>query len=216
MFKKDTVGGKENLINNKNRIFEHTSNTKYIIMNVEEYIKYWTEQGIEMDKLPLQYAHTIPLPMDLLEFLSVVGLPKEAAPYLKFQLSAFPAFVSVDDLYDLERPDLSDYLVIGENENGDPLVLQPMNGFQVACVKVDEDFEEVFINSSLDKLSIFMYIYDQFVQRFADEDSDGLKFTDQDWEFIVKQLKDLDAVAVEEGTFWHFYLEYLQLENRNS
>lgn len=185
-------------------------------MNVEEYIKYWEEQGIEMDKLPLQYAHTIPLSMDLLEFLSVVGLPKEAAPFLKFQLSAFPAFVSVDDLYDVERPDLSDYLVIGENAEGDPLVLQPMNGFQVAYVKVDEDFDQVFINSSLDKLSIFMYLYDQFVQRFADENSDGLKFTEQDWEFLFKQLHDLDSEAVQEGTFWHFYLEYLQLENRSN
>lgn len=184
-------------------------------MNVEHYLNYWKEQGIEMEKMPLQYAHALPLPVDIVEFLGSVGLPQESAPYLKFNLSTFPAFVSADDLYDVDRPDISDHLVIGENEEGDPIVIEVMHHYQISYLKVDEDFSSVFINSSLDKLSIFMYLYDQFVQRFGDPDSDGLAFTPQDWEYLNKQLKDIDALAMEEGSFWTYYLEYLHLENTN-
>ena len=76
-------------------------------MIIQDYIDYWEEQNIELDKIKFESIHTIPLPVDMLEFLSMVGLPMEAAPYLTFNITTFPAFVSPDDLYDLDdRPDL--------------------------------------------------------------------------------------------------------------
>jgi len=178
-------------------------------MNIQEYIEYWQEQDIELDKIKLEAVHTIPLPVDILEFLSMVGLPKEAAPYLTFNISTFPAFVSPDDLFDLERPELSDWFIIGETSNSDPVCIDPLNAYRICYVETENDFNPVFMNSSLDTMAICIYMYEKFIEQFSDEESDSLHFTDSDWEYFKKQFTEIDPEAVKEGTFWDYYLEYL-------
>ena len=181
-------------------------------MNIQEYIDYWQEQDIELDKIKLESVHAIPLPVDILEFLSMVGLPKEAAPYLTFNVSTFPAFVSPDDLFDLERPELSDWFIIGETTNSDPICIDPLNGYRICYVETENDFNAVFMNSSLDKMAICIYLYEKFIEQFSSEESETLTFTDSDWEYLKKQFIEIDPAAVEEGTFWDYYLEYLFIE----
>jgi hypothetical protein len=185
-------------------------------MNVQEYQEYWVSQGIDLEKLALEKIHAIPLPLDLLDFLSGVGLPVEAAPYLTFSLNAFPAFCSPDDVYDVERPDLSDYFIIGGTGESDPIVLNPQEGFSVSYLETENDFNKVFMNSSLDSLSLYLLMYDQFVQKYSDEESDGLSFQDADIEYLIQQLTKIDAPAMEEGTFWSYYVDYLHAENNST
>jgi hypothetical protein len=72
------------------------------------------------------------------------------------------------------------------------------------------------MNSSLDALSLFLLMYDQFVQQYSDEESDGLNFQEGDIEYLIQQLTKIDAPAMEEGTFWNYYVDYLHAENNST
>ncbi|WP_018343462.1 SUKH-4 family immunity protein [Cytophaga aurantiaca] len=185
-------------------------------MIIQDYIDYWDEQNIELEKIKPESVHTIPLPVDILEFLSMVGLPKEAAPYLTFNITTFPAFTSPDDLYDLEdRPDLSDWFIIGETGESNPICIDPMNGYRICYVETENDFKAVFMNSSLDKLAICIYLYEKFIENYSTEESENLVFADADWEYLKKQFIEIDPEALAEGSFWDYYLEYLLVDRED-
>jgi hypothetical protein len=182
-------------------------------MIIQDYIDYWDEQDIELDKIKFESVHSIPLPVDILEFLSMVGLPKEAAPYLTFNVSTFPAFISPDDLYDLEdRPELSDWFIIGETADSNPICIDPMGNYRICYVDTENDFKPVFMNSSLDKMAICIYLYEKFIEKYSTEESENLVFTDSDWEYLKKQFIEIDPAAVEVDSFWDYYLEYLLID----
>ncbi|MBC7450725.1 MAG: SUKH-4 family immunity protein, partial [Cytophagales bacterium] len=167
---------------------------------------------IELDKIKLESVHAIPLPVDILEFLSMVGLPKESAPFLTFNINTFPAFVSPDDLFELDRPELSDWFIIGETSESDPICIDPMGGYRICYIDTENNYTPVFMNSSLDKLAICMYMYEKFIETFAGEEDDKLTFSDEDWEYFKKQFLEIDPESLKEGSFWDYYLEYLFVE----
>ncbi len=86
-----------------------------------------------------------------INFLTEIGLPREAAPFLTFENE----LKLLNEVYNLDGPEFQKKIVIGSDGAGDPICIELTNHRIYACGHED-DFEPRFMNSSVMELFKFL------------------------------------------------------------
>jgi hypothetical protein len=94
------------------------------------------------------------------EWLTRVGLPRSAAPFLDFGSKHEINLPTVAELWGME--DGSRYRAIGSNGSGDPIAIDTATG-EIVYLNHDNGFERVFINSSVTKLAEALCAYQRLI-----------------------------------------------------
>ena len=85
------------------------------------------------------------------DWLTKVGLPRSAAPYLSFGSKYEINIPTVTELWGVN--DGGRYRAIGSNGSGDPIAIDTATAGEVVYLSHDNAFQRVFINSSVTKLA---------------------------------------------------------------
>ena len=151
-----------------------------------------------------------------IEFFTQCGLPESAAPFLNFEgerVKWEEEYFGIDMLiskYPFLNESYNKYVCIGHNGCGDPIVLNLENRI-VEVLNHDNDFEPIFMNSSVFDLAKFLLIYRQFVIEVISLNGQDAflnrKFSEKQFSQLKQKFEAIDPKALQLG-FWHAELEY--------
>jgi hypothetical protein len=139
-----------------------------------------------------------------IDFLTTIGLPESAAPFLSFDRKKLN---SVKDVYHLEHEDYRFLFDIGSDGAGDPICIDIKREFQIVALDHEDNFSARFVNSSVRELFAFLTIYKEFAESLIKLRGDNAfiesNVKDEEIEELVKDLKFVDARALsDDETFW--------------
>jgi hypothetical protein len=184
-------------------------------MNYKELIKNWKSE--ELYRFDVHYISDKRLNEETADFLSIVGLPTSVAPFLSFAGKAEKELNSILDLYETGQVKHKYFLSIGADGTGDPICIDVRNNCRVVALNHEEDFEPVFMNSSIVELFKFLTLYKRFVEEVIAENGEDAfldaNFTDRQYEALSKAMEAADKDALSSNTYWSQELESL-LGNR--
>ena len=95
------------------------------------------------------------------DWLTTVGLPRSAAPFLSFGSEFAINIPTVSELWGIE--DGSRHRVIGTNGSGDPVAIDTATAGEVVYLNHDNDFQRVLINSTVTQLAETLLLYHRMV-----------------------------------------------------
>ena len=173
-------------------------------MKYKELIKNWEPE--ELHRFDVHYISGKGLNEGTADFLSIVGLPTSAAPFLSFAGDSERKLCSICDTFETREDRYKYFLSIGSDGAGDPVCIDLRNECQVVTLNHEEDFEPIFMNSSVGELFQFLTLYKKFVEeviRVNGEDAFlDANFTDSQYEELKKAMEVADNNALRTNTFW--------------
>lgn len=173
-------------------------------MDYKELIKNWKSD--ELYKFDVHDISGKGLNEAAAGFLSIVGLPTSAAPFLSFAGDSERELDNISDIYETEEDRHRYFLGIGSDGAGDPVCLDLRNECQVVTLNHEEDFEPTFMNSSVSELFQFLTLYKRFVEEVIRENGEDAfldaNFTDSQYEELKKAMEAVDNKALRTNTFW--------------
>ena len=170
---------------------------------MDRFLQYWdsddllTFQRSTLEQLNINEEH--------INFLTEIGLPKDAAPFLTFENE----LKSLNEIYKLDEPELQTKIVIGSDGAGDPICIELTNQRIYACDHED-DFEPRFMNSDVVELFKFLSLIEEFNKRPLENEKDDFEFTDEELFELTTKMRLLDPKALEPETFWHEDIEEMK------
>ncbi len=154
-------------------------------------------------RFPTEVVVDLPIPTEARSFLSEIGLPSEAAPFLDFGSRQTLSIPSVVDLWKIGDPR---YCVIGSSVYGDPVCVDTSQAGRVVYLLHDEAMVVRFINSSVPQLAYSLLAFRTVVARTRAANGDDA-FLDGmippelvDWFLTKMETIDPEAIATEH--FW--------------
>jgi len=175
-------------------------------MTPDEFRRLWRPTGDSRLMLyPAGALADVLVPDATKQFLSQVGLPNSAAPFLSFGCSKSGTLSRVSEKW-RQGPAFDRYRIIGRNGRGDPIALDERAEGAVVYLNHDDRFARVLVNSSVPRLAECLLAYRDLVNetiRAGGEDAylDRRIPTD-----VLRTFRDrlsrIDPVAVEEGCMW--------------
>ena len=181
-------------------------------MDIHQIIKYWTDNEEVLYSYKPSQLDNQRLLKTTIDFLINCGLPDSCAPGLSFYECNATTIPTPNQVFNIDIEELNDYLMIGSNGSGDPLCIDLNNNNEIVYLNHDNDFERVFINSSLETLSECLIIYRYFISSVnATNDSNYLdrNFSDKVVEQLKQDLSEVDPKCIEENTMWGMDLKYM-------
>ncbi|WP_345167658.1 SUKH-4 family immunity protein [Nibribacter koreensis] len=185
-------------------------------MNYKVLLKCWTSE--ELSKFDAGLLSKKGANDETTQFLSIVGLPKSAAPFLTFgHEEATLNLQSIHHVYETDEFAHEFLLIIGSEGAGNPFCIDLMNNGQVVVLDHEQELESTFVNTSVNELFQFLSAFKEFGKEVISLNGEDAfldsNFTDEQYERLTLQLKSIDEKAVGEGNFWFYELENL-LANR--
>lgn len=176
-------------------------------MTPQEYKKRYEQSGVQHS--PLSHNNLVAfnfLPQTV-DFLTLVGLPSEAAPFLCFVQGENHIDQGMGQLPlicdDLER-DYGTLVMIGSDGSGNPIAINTTCNDRIDWID-HEDGTVKFMNTSIDTLANFLLLYEEFIRIVrAENGKDAFlnsDFTNEQYEALRKEMETADPRAVVEG-FW--------------
>lgn len=160
-------------------------------------------------------AATLGLPGDESNWLTTVGLPKSAAPFLSFGDDAERGLPTVRQFLRGARdlPHGERYRVIGSNGSGDPVAIDVAEKGAIVYLNHDNRFERVLINSSVRKLATSLAAFAKMVaaaQAANGEDAYiGGNVPAAAIDTLRNAIRRADPAALAPGAMWAGELESL-------
>lgn len=162
---------------------------------------------------PAAAVSSLPIAAVDADWLTKVGLPRSAAPFLSFGSKYEINIPTLSELWGVN--DGSRYRVIGSNGSGDPVAIDTTNTGEVVYLNHDNDFQRVFINSTVMQLAEALLAYHRLIAEAQAANGpeaylDG-KVPSESLRRFVSLIITLDPVALDRG-MWVEELD--QLEGR--
>ncbi|MGC3966000.1 MAG: SUKH-4 family immunity protein [Pirellulales bacterium] len=134
-------------------------------------------------------------------WLTEIGLPRSAAPYIDFGGKHVIEIPTAADMWRI--PNASQYYVIGSNGSGDPVAIDTASQGQVVYLNHDDNFCRVFINSSVLQLAESLVAYVQLIRETQavngpDAFLDGNVPPTTQTKFAAA-MSNIDSAAIHEG-----------------
>jgi len=154
---------------------------------------------------------SLPIGIEDADWLTNVGLPRSAAPFLSFGSNHEINIPTLKELWGVS--DGSRYRVIGSNGSGDPIAIDTEANGAIVYLNHDNAFQRVFINSSVTKLAEVVLAYRQLIVEALAAGGpeaylDG-KVPPESLQRFVSIVTTLDPPAIESG-MWVEEIEELQ------
>ena len=183
-------------------------------MTPEQFRQTWTAYEDNLSPLDPNSLVGLNLKLSTIEFLTLVGLPFDAAPFLSFVQNNADRYNTIDKLtkhYSFLEPEYDKYVVIGSCGDGDVIAIDTDNNDQIVWLDHEDNFSPRFFNSSINSLAECLVIQRDFIQTILKENGqDALRdsnFTDEQFEILKQKLAAVDNRAITEDGFWKADLE---------
>lgn len=144
------------------------------------------------------------LPDDAKGFLIQAGLPESAAPFLNFETSAKGGATKLIEKYKLKNS-FSKYIYLGFTGNGD-IVCVIENVGEVVYLEPENNYNEVFMNSSIPQLAETLLTYSEFIEKIKVINGRRAfierKASQELIEWLTNRIEQIDPKSLNEGNFW--------------
>lgn len=194
-------------------------------MTPEQFKQIWTSNEDNLSPLSSDTLVGLNLKQSTADFLTIAGLPFDAAPFLSFVQNKADSYNSINKLtmyYDFLEPQFDKYIVIGSCNDGDVIAVNTDDNDQIVWLDHEDYFSSRFFNSSINSLAECLVIYRDFVQTVLKENGDDAfrtsDFTDEQFETLKQKLIIADERAITEDGFWKEDLDIeisLRQDNKN-
>lgn len=183
-------------------------------MGPEQFRQIWTANGDNLSPLNPDNLIGLNLKPSTADFLTLAGLPFDAAPFLSFVQNKADKYNTINKLtnhYDFLEAEYDKYIVIGSCSDGDVIAINTDNNDQIVWLDHEDYFSSRFFNSTVNSLAECLVIYRDFVQTILKDNGENAylnaDFTDQQFETLKQKLATADSKAVTEDGFWKSDLE---------
>lgn len=187
-------------------------------MSNEDYISLWKSvYREELYTATKEELKDLPLDNVSYNFLTEVGLPDTTGPYLDFELSKRPGTHGVKPItsvFDFLLDDFKRFIVIGYDGSGNPIVIDSEKGGEILLLNHDENFKEIFINSSITNFFESIIKYGKFGCAVIEAGADFFSFNDEQFNQLKNNLESVENKSISDNTFWKEELDML-LHNRD-
>ena len=183
-------------------------------MTQEQFRQTWTSYEDNLSPLSPESLVGLNLKPETASFLTNVGLPSDAAPFLSFVQNNADIYNTINKLtqyYDFLEPDFEKYVVIGSCSDGDIIAVNTEDNDIVVWLDHEDYFSSLFFNSSINSLAECLLIYRDFIQNILRENGEDAyinsEFTDEQFDSLKQKLSAADFKAITEDGFWKSSLE---------
>lgn len=189
-------------------------------MTPEEFKNIWTKNGETVSPLTPSRLQGLKLLPSTIEFLTISGLPFEAAPFLSFAQDKddiFDGINKLSDQYDFLESEYDKYIVIGSCNDGDAIAINTNLNDEIEWLDHEDLFSSRFFNSSISTMAECLIAYRDFIFTIQQENGEDAylnsDFSDEQFEQLKQKIKAADSRALTEEGFWKVQLE-MELELR--
>lgn len=186
-------------------------------MTNSEIKDYWISKGQKVTIFSPGILQPLLLQEHTKKFLSIVGLPPEAALYLSFSTNKQGSWNSIARIIDIDTAldsSFKNLIQIGSDGSGNAIVINTENNDIIELLDHDNGFKLIFINSSIKSFSFSLLAYSRFISSILANSYFDTHFTDEQFNTLKNRLiladKDFDK-----SEFWHSELDML-LGNREA
>lgn len=142
------------------------------------------------------------LPQESQAFLTMIGLPKDAAPFLGF---GGASELMLPDAVDVWKHGKRGYRMIGSTGFGDPICLAEKDG-RIVYLNHDDEMRDEFMNSSLLQLAYSLLAFRSAVQSAIDVGGDDAyldnRIPNEVVERFIGEMDRIDPEAIKAERFW--------------
>ena len=188
-------------------------------MEIHQINKYWSDSEEELCIYKTSQLDNPRLLKFTSDFLVNCGLPENCAPGLSFDHYKDTTIPTPNEVFNIYIDELKDYLMIGSNGSGDPVCIDLNNNNEIVYLNHDNDFERVYMNSSIHQLAECIIRYRDFHAsldpRFENNTFIKRKFSDEEFSKVCNDFKAIDDKCLEENNCWKAELDYLLWERDN-
>ena len=183
-------------------------------MRPEQFRQTWTANEDNLSPIDRDSLIELNLKSSTVDFLTIAGLPFDAAPFLSFVQNKADSYNTINRLtkhYDFLEAEYDKYIVIGSCSDGDVIAINTDDNDQIVWLDHEDYFSSRFFNSSINSLAECLVIYRNFVQTIQKDNGENAymntDFTDQQFETLKQKLSTADNRAMTEDGFWKSDLE---------
>jgi len=195
-------------------------------MQNQDILAHWSAQEETVTTFSLEPLLPFGFQPTTVAFLTTIGLPEQAAPFLSFYHQVpgtAGGLYRVQQAYELDES-FAGYIAIGCDCMGNPLVINTQQQDRIEWLDHEDDFASAYVNASLGALASCIVVYEQFIQRVQQEEGGDAyvdaRFTDAQFTALEEALRAEDAQAVEheeeEARFWQVELMGLLANRENN
>ncbi|WP_036153804.1 SUKH-4 family immunity protein [Maribacter forsetii] len=189
-------------------------------MKPEEFKDIWTSEEDILNPINANRLNGLGLSETSIEFLKIAGLPRSAAPFLSFVTDSddiYKGIKKLTNVYDFLEPKFDKYIVIGDCNDGDPIVINTEKNDQIEHLDHEDYFSSRLFNSDISSMTDCLIAYRNFVERVQKENGENAfmnsNFSDELFEKLKSDLNLADSKIMENNGFWAEQIE-MDLEMR--
>lgn len=173
-------------------------------MTPDEFKVRWEgEETSQLVRYPRNVVLELAIPEEARSFLTDIGLPEGAAPFLDF---GGPSHLSIPSVTEVWKAGERRYRILGSNGYGDPVCVDTESAGRVFYLLHDGDMAPRFMNSSIPQLAYSLLAFRQVV---ADTNAIGGKDAYLDGrippgvvERFITEMETIDPPAISSEHFW--------------
>lgn len=189
-------------------------------MTPEQFKQTWTINGEKLSPLKVDNLLGLNLKPSTIDFLTISGLPFDAAPFLSFVQDKSEFYKTINSLtkhYDFLDPEYDKYVVIGACNDGNIIAINTDENDRIVWLDHEDNFNSCYFNSSINCLADYLVIYRDFIQIIQEQNGVDAyinsDFNDSQFQNFTEKLKTADIKAITDEGFWKWDLETV-LANR--
>jgi hypothetical protein len=182
---------------------------------------YWVSESQEVIVYSPDILEPLTLQKHTQDFLSTIGLPTEAAPFLSFSANTQGKWNSISRITDIDAAldsSFANLIQIGSDGSGNAIVIDTNEDDFIKLLDHDNEFALVFINSSIQAFVASFIGYSIFISNVISEgEGDSYfdtHFTDEQFTTLRNTLVSTDKYF-DSSEFWQNELAML-LGNREA
>jgi len=182
------------------------------MLSPKDFILRSANVGFTLLRFPSRCVDGLALSDEDKAFLLQAGLPKDASPFLSFEVPSSGELPTVAKRWGQPR-EFDRYRTIGSDGSGNPIALDESERGEVVCLDHEDRFSRNFMNQSIPQLAESLLAYRKLVrdtQAEFGEDAflDG-KSSEKARADLRRELTFIDAAAMKPGRFWPGALQNL-------
>ncbi|MCT4591167.1 MAG: hypothetical protein N4A71_25330 [Carboxylicivirga sp.] len=157
-------------------------------------------------------------------FLTEVGLPKDAPPFLSFVknnkvpnegILRFTVFYKARFKLKFKK-----YIVIGSNGAGDPIVIDTKDNCRIKQLNHEDNFSEIIINNTITDFAKSLIAYQDFIKsaiyEFGEDAWLDSLYSKKQIDQLEERLNEIDTESVLKGRFWFYEVDLLKINKENN
>src|SRR5262245_6909332 len=138
------------------------------MLSPKEFAARWGKDDLPLMRFPKKAVDLPSLSEEDKAFLTQVGLPEEAAPFLTFEAPGSSELPTVAEQWNQPEA-FATYRVIGSDGSGNPIALDEINNGEVVLLDHENKFARTLVNKSVRQLAESLLAYRNLVSDTQDE-----------------------------------------------